>query len=226
MPPAAIVAQRTSTPLPRPEPPRGVSPFRLALFPARIFLALGWTRAGVEKLIDPDWWTGNYLLEFLNAQQDTALPIATLFTDLIDTRLAIAISFVVLAIELVLGFCLLTGKRLTSALAVACGLNAVFVSLGAVNPSTFYLVLQLTLAMAMIAGRPVVSVTKNAAVIGGCGLFGLTMTPFISTLHPHEVIEDPAIMLATLAMLVAATLGIRLLDHMQSQHRGRPLISN
>lgn len=217
MPSVTIVPPRIERQLPRPLPPTTVSPLRLALFPARIFLALGWTRAGIEKLIDGTWWTGDYLLNFLDAQQATALPFATFFTDMIGSRMAILVSFIVLVLELVLGFCLLTGRRLATALVGASALNIAFVALGAVNPSAFYLVIQLALIMGLVATRPLGPLRQNLTVIGGCLFGALAMTPFISTLHPHGVIDDPAIMLATLAILVAATVAIRMVDHYNTQ---------
>lgn len=197
---------------------RTVNPLQLALFPARLFLALGWTRAGVEKLIDSNWWTGEYLLDFFDAQQETALPFTSWATDLVGPWSAIAISFFVLTLEFAIGFCLLTGRRLTTALAAASALNVAFVALGAVNPSAFYLVIQLTLIVGLVATRPVMNPKRELTVIAGCSAIGIAMAPFISTLHPHGVIEDPAIMLATLAMLVAATFTIRLFDHYQNQN--------
>jgi len=190
---------------------------RLTLFPARIFLALGWTRAGVEKVIDRDWWAGDYVRDFLASKREEALPFASWSTDWIGTRAAIGISFVVLILELTIGLLLFTGRRMAGVLATASALNIAFVALGAVNPSAFYLVIQLTLMLGLVASKPVVSQIWNLAAIGAAGVLALAMAPFITTMHPHGVIDDPAIMLSTLFMLVAATLAIRLCDHREVQ---------
>ena len=96
---------------------------------------------------------------------------------------------------------------------VASALNIAFVAFGAVNPSALYLVMQLTLMLSIVAANPVASRTKHLIVIAGSIVTALMMAPFITTLSPHGVIDDPAIMLATLAMLVATTVSIRLFDH-------------
>ena len=114
--------------------------------------------------------------------------------------------------ELVIGVCLLTGRRLGSALLAATALNAAFVALGAVTPSAFYLVIQMTLLMGLYVRRPRPWPLVEKFTIGASLVAAAALLPFIRTLHPHEVIEDPAIMLATLCALVAATLTIARVD--------------
>ena len=45
----------------------------VVLLPLRIFLAAGWLRAASEKLIDPQWWSGDKLRSYVTAQHQTAL---------------------------------------------------------------------------------------------------------------------------------------------------------
>jgi uncharacterized membrane protein YphA (DoxX/SURF4 family) len=201
-----------------PTKPHRISPARIALFPARTFLALGWIRAGVEKLIDTNWWDGTYLRSFLDDKQDTMLPFLTPATDIIGARTAVLVSFIVLILELAIGVCLITGRRLPHALAFATALNLAFVALGAVTPSAFYLVLQMTLLFALYLRRPDPSPWRERIAIGLSLAAATALTPFIRTIHPHEVIQDPAIMLATLAILTAATLTVVIVEGADDRH--------
>ena len=40
------------------------------MLPLRLFIGLGWTRAGLEKLIDVEWHSGASLTTFFNGQID------------------------------------------------------------------------------------------------------------------------------------------------------------
>lgn len=185
---------------------------RFALFLARAFLAFGWLRAGSEKVIVPDWWTGAELETFLAEQRAESLPFVTPLVDAIVAP-APAITAAVVALgELALGVALLTGKRLQTALLAACGLNVAFVAMGVVTPSAFYLVIQLTLLLWTAEARGWFSPARRLGAAAGCGAAAVLLTPFITTLHPAEVIEDPAIMLATLGGLIAATQVLSLVD--------------
>lgn len=198
--------------------PHQISPVRIALFPARAFLALGWMRAGVEKLIDNTWWDGTYLRSFVDDKQDTMLTFLTPATEIIGARTAVLVSFVVLILELGIGVCLITGRRLPHALAIATALNLGFVALGAVSPSAFYLVLQMTLLFALYLRRPDRSRRSERIAVGLSLATAAALTPFIRTIHPQEVIEDPAIMLATLAILTAATFTIIIVEGADDRH--------
>ena len=185
-----------------------IDPIRMVLFPARVFLALGWTRAGIEKLIDPSWWDGAQLRLFLDTHNETRLPFLDAADGLIGSRIAIGLALIVLLVEFGIGLCLITARHLPAALSAACLLNLSFVALGAVTPSAFYLVLQMTLLLSLHVQRPERSARVEVAAVGLCCATAVAMTPFIRTIEPHAVIEDPAIMVATLAMLAAATLTI------------------
>lgn len=185
-----------------------VDPLQMVLFPARAFLALGWIRAGVEKLIDSAWWNGDMIRSFLDAHESGRLPFLDVVDDFIGPRIAIVVAVFVLLAEFGIGLCLITARRLPLALTAACALNFAFVAFGAVNPSAFYLILQLTLLLAMYVQRPVRSVKSEIIAAGLCVTAALAVAPFIRTIEPHGVIEDPAAMVATLALLMAATLTI------------------
>ena len=178
---------------------------RFVLFPARAFLAFGWLRAGVEKAIDPEWWSGAKLTTFLGDQSDAMLPFMEPLTNAFVAPAPFITAAIVLAVELVLGVLILTGRRLGPALLGASALNVIFVLMGVVTPSAFYLVIQLTLLLALGARTGWFNARRRLAVIGGAALTGIALTPFIATIHPAEVIHDPAIMLVTVGALAAAT---------------------
>lgn len=166
-----------------------------------LFLGLGWTRAFVEKLIDPAWWRGDALRQFAADHDALALDWFEPFLTGVVVPLAVPVSLVVLALEGLVAFTFLAGRGRPIGLTAGIGLNLVFLAAGAVNPSAFYLVLQGALAVAVIErsgadlrrvlfGVEVVVIT--AAVISATS---------IRTLHPAHVIEDPAVMVMTLAAL-------------------------
>lgn len=190
----------------------------IVMWPARLFLVLGWTRAGVEKLIDADWRSGDYLSEFLRDQQDVMLPIAAPVRELVDVGFALPISFAVILTELTIAALLVTRRYQRHALWVACLLNVSFVAFGVVAPSAFYLVLQMTVLLALAMNRPPLPDRQVALSICVWTLAALVMLPFVNTLHPRDVIEDPAVMLATLALLrVASLLGLAIWQRDQTE---------
>lgn len=191
------------------QPAAAIPPRQLVFFPARAFLAFGWLRAGIEKAIELDWWTGQEVQVFLIEHQDVALPFAVAWSNPVSA-MAPAVAAAVLALELAIGTCLLTARRLRPALWAGIALNIVFVSFGVVTPSAFYLVLQFTLLLGLVACQAsrtlrIVLVTTSALVIAA-------VLPYVNTLHPSEVIHDPALMLATIAALLGATQLIPLID--------------
>lgn len=177
----------------------------LVTLPARLFLIFGWLRAAVEKGIDPQWWNGTKLLTFVDEQQDTMLSFMSPIVDAVVVPFAAPVAALVLLTQLGVTAMLLTTRRLGAGLVLASAMNVIFVLMGAVTPSAFYLVLQLTLLLAVAESTGWFNRLRRFAVVVGGGAFALAMTPFISTLHPAEVIHDPAIMLATVGALAAFT---------------------
>ena len=60
-----------------------------ALIPLQLFLAAGWLRAGMEKVIDPTWWNADALRGFLLEQRPDMLPWFTWFSDVLVEPLAL-----------------------------------------------------------------------------------------------------------------------------------------
>lgn len=171
-------APRTTERLP------GPASLPIVLFPARMFLALGWIRAGVEKVIDPTWWTGESLQTFLDDQSGLMLPFLEPVAAWLPQPGAAAIAAIVLVAELAIGVCFLSGRALNRALLASCVLAASFVAFGAVAPAAFYLVIQLTLLVGNYFVRPERSAAVRRWTIGALAAGALALAPFISTLHP------------------------------------------
>ena len=78
----------------------------ILLFPIRMFLGFGWLRAGIEKVIDWSWWTGEELQRFLIEQRPLALPFMEPLIDGVFEPFVVAISLAVMIAQLAIG-CLL-----------------------------------------------------------------------------------------------------------------------
>lgn len=170
--------------------------------PLQLFLAAGWLRAGVEKVIDPAWWTGDALLGFLDEQAPMMLPYFGPFADGVIEPWAGGIAWLVLAAQLGVGGCLLVNRHVRSALWVGVILNVSFVMAGRVNPSAFYLVMEAALLLSL-SRHVSLRIAQRRAVLW---LFVAALSlPYVRTLHPAEAIDDPGLMLSFVPVLVAVT---------------------
>jgi thiosulfate dehydrogenase [quinone] large subunit len=183
------------------------------LLPLRLFLAAGWLRAAAEKLIDPDWWSGAKLRTFLTAQHEAALPFFRPVMDQVIAPNAQAVAVVVVITQLLCGLCIAIGKPMRLALRWAFLLNVVFIMTGKVNPSCFYLIMEMVMLFAIADGtigvRPSAPSRRTVVVAAASLLFAGAMVPYVRTLEPADVIEDPAIMLVTLGVIVSITMLVR-----------------
>lgn len=183
------------------------------LLPLRIFLAAGWLRAGIEKSIDHNWWNGTTLRGFLSDHHDLAVPF---FRPVIDhgfAPYAVVVAAVVVVAEIVSGLAIAIGRSMRAALQVGVVLNVAFILCGQVNPSAFYLVMEIALLFAMaegvLGGRPSAVNRRTLVHAGVAAALGFAFVPYVRTIDPAKVIADPAMMLVFLSMTVAATLLIR-----------------
>jgi thiosulfate dehydrogenase [quinone] large subunit len=118
------------------------------LVPLRVFIGVGWLRAGAEKLVDPAWFDGSALRAFLEGH--APLAVFPVFQGLMRGAFhdfALPLGAFVVFVELVVGATIALGWRLRSAIAVALCLNLLFVVAGVPNPSAFYLVIQMVLVV-------------------------------------------------------------------------------
>jgi thiosulfate dehydrogenase [quinone] large subunit len=194
----------------------------------RVFLAIGWMRAAVEKLIHAEWWHGNGVRSFLAGDRAMAVPFVRPAMDgVLHDRAALVAVLVVLA-ELGCSVAIATGCVLRTGLWTATVLNVAFVLCGRVNPSAFYLVMQAALLFTIAEGsigrrtrrRPAFGhdarTARAARDHAGTALLvvlGVAMVPFIRTLAPADVIADPAAMLAFLGILAGAVNVTRWASH-------------
>lgn len=185
----------------------------LALLPIRVFLGLGWTRAGVEKLISAEWWNGDALSVYLVQQRPRMLAPALPIVDGLFAPTAAGTSMLVIVLQLAVGVALLSGVRVRLALWAGVAMNVTFIVLGTVNPSAFYLVMELALLLGLelhrdnqIADHARAAAGRAARTAGTVmAVATLPLVPLVTTLHPAEVIDDPAIMLITLGLLTAGS---------------------
>lgn len=167
-----------------------------------LFIGLGWLRAAAAKVIDARWWTGDYLRTFLDDHATESLGWFVPFADGVVVPLAPLVAAVVLAAQIGVGTCLALGRYRLAALGGGITMNLAFVAAGAVTPSAFYLIIQMALAFWVLdrATRSRIIRPMVAAVGVAVAAFNI---PFVSTLHPDAVIEDPALMLITIGALTA-----------------------
>ncbi len=173
-----------------------------ALLPLWLFLAAGWGRAAIEKVIDAEWWTGQALRGFLDVQREHMLPFFVPFADNVVEPLAPAIAWLVVWTQASIAICLISNRYTRPALWAGIALNVSFIMAGRVNPSAFYLVMQAALLFAL--SRPVgprIAVHRAIA----WSIPALLAVLFAQTLHPAEVIDDPALMLSFVCALASVT---------------------
>ncbi|MFV0257230.1 MAG: hypothetical protein ACK5PP_02110, partial [Acidimicrobiales bacterium] len=167
-----------------------------------LFFGLGWSRAAAEKVIDPAWWNGSRLADFVADHTDHALGWYRPFLVGFVGDHTVTVAAVVVVLQLVAAVTLLTGWRLEAGLAAGMLFNLHFPAAGAVNPSAFYLIGQgaVALALCQATGRPSHRILLAAEI--GVVALAVASAPSLRTLHPAEVIEDPAAMVFTVAALV------------------------
>ncbi len=170
------------------------------LLPLRWFLAAGWLRAATEKVISADWWTGAALDAFLVDQRSAMIRFFPAVVDAAIAPFSLPIAWIVVEMQLAIGLCLLLGRHVRLALWGGVLLNTTFVLAGAVNPSAFYLVMQMVVLLALV--RRVPWRTSVARAVGWLGAAALLL-PFVRTIDPSHVIDDPAAMLSFAAALAA-----------------------
>jgi uncharacterized membrane protein YphA (DoxX/SURF4 family) len=185
----------------------------VVLLPLRIFLAAGWLRAGAEKVIEPQWWNGTQLRTFLGAQHDDALPFFRPVMEHVIAPSATFVAIVVVLTQIGCGIAIGLGKHLRLALRWAFMMNVVFILTGRVNPSAFYLVMELVLLLAIADGtigvRPTAPSWRTVATAGVSAGLAAAVVPYVRTIEPAKVIDDPAMMLVFLGFVIAATLMAR-----------------
>ena len=172
----------------------------------QLFIGLGWLRAFAEKAIDTQWWTGAAIEDFIGSQEGVTLGWYQPFVDSVVLPAAPAVALIVIVAQLLAGLSLTTSHRVGVGLAIGIFLNLHFMSAGAVTPSAFYLLAQGAVGLWMAERSRARACTNRLLVVATAAVFvAAANVPFISTLHPHEVIDDPAIMYVLAGSLTALT---------------------
>lgn len=118
------------------------------LVPLRLFIGLGWIRAAMEKLLDSHWRDGSKLLSFFETQianNHVPFPNYQLLMETLFSQHVLLMSWLVALGQLFAGIAIFTGTLTTAALLGAIFLNVNFMLAGRVNPSAFYLMMEIVL---------------------------------------------------------------------------------
>lgn len=210
------------------------------LLPLRLFIGLGWLRAGVEKLIDPAWLSGEKLTLFFQTQLSADAVYFPFYETLITQVFApnaLIMSWIVMMGEMLAGLGILAGTFTSLALLGGLFMNLNFVLAGVVNPSAFYMVIQGTLlaenAGSTVGGDSILARNQAdespaqptdrsawAVMLLACGIACTTaatwVVPYIRDFGPHSI-EDPAMLLFILSMLGAMLAGIQFIRNTATQ---------
>lgn len=173
----------------------------------QLFLAFGWLRAAVAHGLDGAWWSGDEVLRFVAFDTAAAIGIYEPFLSHVVTPLPAITAVIVLCIEVVVGVMLVLNVRPLTAIMLGAFLNLQFIMAGEVNPSTFYLVIALVVVLWRLERTVSLSTSRLLArrVAIAAAVATVLLLPFITSPSPDQVIEDPAIVLIFLSLLVATS---------------------
>jgi thiosulfate dehydrogenase [quinone] large subunit len=172
----------------------------------QLFLAAGWLRAGIANATTGGWWSGAGVREFIAVDTGHAVDVYAPFLTHVVEPLAVAVAITVCVAEVAVGSLLVLNRWTVGTLLSGAFLNLHFMLAGAVNPSAFYLVIAMVIVLWRVESgdgavrRSIARRTATAAAVTTVGL-----TPFVTTVRPAQVIEDPAIVLIFLSLLLATT---------------------
>lgn len=164
---------------------------------AELFLGMGWLRAAIAKIFDPDWWAGQAVADFAADHEPNTIGWYRPILEHLILAQPAAWAAVVLVLELAIAAALLTCRRIGVGLAVAIFLNVNFLLIGSPNPSVFYLMLQLGLVLWFLetSSAPATSLPwlRRLTVTGL--VLAILCVPYMRTMDPQLVIDDPALVL-------------------------------
>ena len=200
------------------------------LLPLRLFIGIGWVRAGLEKFMDAGWPKGEALVVFLNQHVSSGqvrFPFYQGMVQHVFTPNALALSWLIMLGQILVGLAILFGAFTN--LALLCGLfmNLNFILIGEVTPSAFYIVIQIVLLItnvgyilgldALLAKKAPVGLLvaqpysgrkywrfERACFMGlsfAMAVLGVAVFPYIRDFTPHSV-DDPAMLLLVLSVII------------------------
>ena|GEM_PF-979975 len=184
-----------------------------------MFIGLGWIRAATEKVIAGDWWDQTVIRTFVGQHEGLTIPWFRPVVDNIFLPGAGVLVILIPAGQLVAGLCILTARRLHQGIFIGMTMNLTFILIGAVDPSIFYLMLQAVLALWLFENRPITSlgVSYLKWIVGLAVVLTVASLPFIRTIDPAHVVEDPAMILVTYGLSIASAglIALRRLHNME-----------
>lgn len=213
---------------------------RIVLLPVRLFIGLGWLRAGVEKLVDPGWLDGSSLAAFLHGQLASGQVVFPVYEQLISSAFlphVQLLSWIVLFGQLLAGLAIMAGFLTNAALLGGLFMNLNFLLAGVPNPSAFYLVIQLALLLAhsgavfgvdawlgrshrlgWLAARPpeLPAKARHAPwpallLLLLCAASAAGAASAITDFSPAGSVQDPAMILTILSSMAAGWAGLSVL---------------
>ncbi len=146
-------------------------------------------------------------MAFLDSSAPMRLPIYEPFVELMLAPMPAFVAAVVFVLQLIVGAALVLNLRPIAWILVGIFLNVNFIMAGAVNPSVFYVVMGMAVVLWIMREQMTpelayrVSVRATffaAAAVVVCG-------PFITTLDPAHVIEDPSLIIICLSSMFAVS---------------------
>ncbi|MGH1491718.1 MAG: hypothetical protein ACRBK7_20380 [Acidimicrobiales bacterium] len=171
----------------------------------QLFLAAGWLRAAIAHTFDGTWWSGAYIRGFVAFETSAAIGLYRPFLDHVVLSMPTITALIVVSIQVAVGVMLIFNYRPMRAVLIGAFLNLQFLLAGAVNPSTFYLVLALVVVLWRMERSNSVSTSRRLAraVAILAGVTTVFMLPYIATPSPDGAIEDPALVLIFISLLFA-----------------------
>jgi uncharacterized membrane protein YphA (DoxX/SURF4 family) len=203
----------------------------LLLLPLRLWVGIGWLRAGLEKVVQPDWFDGTALTQFVQQQADAGTAPWLIYIDLLARlveRAATPLGLAVVCAQIAIGLCLLTGTLTNLALLTAIAINVNLILAGIAAPNHFYIVIQVVLLAggagaaygldrwlsqvlrtSLLTGHrglvDGVELSRGALVllaVSACGL-GAAAVPRIGSVLSEGGMNDPGFTLVALGLVVA-----------------------
>ncbi|HEX8684567.1 MAG TPA: hypothetical protein VF707_19775 [Ardenticatenaceae bacterium] len=200
------------------------------LLPLRLFIGTGWIRACLEKVGDPFWLDGTALVVFLHSHLEQGVVAFPFYQSLMSEVFiphALLLTYVIIIGQLLAGVSILAGFGVELALLGGMFMNVNFLLAGAVNPSVFYIVIQLVLLLygagrvfsiqALLSGQIRPTFTAGDGVwrrisprfCYGCAILALGLLsglalyafPFIEDFGPTRSVEDPAMITVVLSVM-------------------------
>ncbi|MCA9838609.1 MAG: DoxX family membrane protein [Trueperaceae bacterium] len=123
----------------------------LYLLPLRLFIGIGWLRAGLEKWLEPGWYDGTSLSAFLTDHLQTGKVTFASYQHLMQAVFepsSLHLGHLIMSGQILVGLAILTGCFTNIALLVGIFMNINFILVGEINPSAFYIMMELALLVA------------------------------------------------------------------------------